>query len=353
MVEKANLSKSIELTLESTDKLIEQGKQIWLEADNLVFPAKYYQIENIAICGMGGSSLPAHILTSVFQTKVPVQIIEGYSLPAWCGPKTLVILSSYSGDTEETLSCAVHAEENQCVITGITTGGNLQKFFKGGDYPYLLIDPKNNPSQAPRLGLGYGIFGILKILSKLELLDKYDQPAIDRIVKDALENVQSNINNIKDKAKNIAPHLKNKFVVALVAEHLGGVARTLENQLNETAKTLCFYKHIPEANHNLIEGFSELQGDVAVILLRSSKYTARILRRMDITRDILEKNGFKTYVYEIESPVLVETPSLLEEALNTLMFSGNLSANLALEKNANPLDIPNIDNIKRELLGTY
>lgn len=353
MVEKGNLSKSIELTLESTDKLIDQGIQIWQEADVLVFPAKYYQIENIVVCGMGGSSLPAHILSSVFQTKVPLTIVEGYSLPSWAGPKTLVILSSYSGDTEETLSCAVHAEENQCVITGITTGGNLEKFLKGGAYPYVLIDPRNNPSEAPRLGLGYGIFGILKMLAKLELIDKYDQEATNNMVKTSLENVRNNLENIKNKARELAPNLKNKFVITLVAEHLGGVARTLENQLNETAKAFCFYKHLPEADHNLIEGFSELQDNVAVIFLKSQKYTARIQRRMDITKNILEKNGFKTYSYETEAPVLIETPSLLEEALNTLVFSGNLSADLAMEKNVNPLDIPNIDNIKRELLGTY
>jgi len=353
MIDKSNLSKSIELTLESTDKLITQGKQIWEEAESIVYPSKYYQIENIVVCGMGGSSLPAHIIESTFQTKVPLHIVEGYKLPSWAGPRTLVILSSYSGDTEETLSCAVHAEENQCVITGITTGGSLQKFLIGGNYPYCIINPTNNPSEAPRLGIGYGIFGLLKILSKLELIEKFDQATLDKTVLNSFENVQSNITTIKDKAQKMATNLKNKFIVTIVAEHLGGVGRTMENQLNETAKALAFYKHLPEANHNLVEGFSELQSEVAVIFLKSQKYTSRVLRRMDITKDILEKKGFATHMYEIESPVLLEAPTLLEETLNALIFSGNLSANLAMEKNVNPLDIPNIDNIKRELLGNY
>lgn len=350
MVDNGNLSKSIELTLESTDKLIEQGKQIWSDSEVVEFSNKYFNVDNIVICGMGGSSLPAHIISSIFQTKVPLHIVESYSLPSWAGSQTLVILSSYSGNTEETLSCGAHAEENQCLITGITTGGNLEKFFKSGDYPYIVINPTNNPSEAPRLGLGYGIFGILKILLKLDLIEKYEKTDLNNLIIKALNNSQNNIEIIKKSAKLIAPQLSGKFVITLVAEHLGGIARTMENQLNETAKAFCFYKHIPEANHNLIEGFYELQDKVFVIFLKSQKYTARIMRRMDITKDILEKNGYQTYTYEIEPPILAEPPSLLEEALNNLIFVSNLSAYLAIEKNVNPLDIPNIEIIKKQLM---
>jgi len=353
MHDNLNLSKSTELTLESIDKFILQGQQIWNQYNSLVFSSKYYQIENIIICGMGGSSLPAHILKSTFRTKLPLQIIEGYALPSWANEKTLVILSSYSGETEETLSCAVHAEENQCVITGITTGGKLEKFFTGGGYTFCKIDPVHNPSQAPRYSLGYGIFGILRILSKLELLERYDEQSLEKEVSKAFTNVTVSLPIIKQKSIDILANFKNKLIVVMVAEHLGGVGRTAVNLLNETSKAIAFYKHIPEANHNLIQGFTELKEHTAILFLRSQKYTARILRRMDITKKILDDNGYTTYVYQMDFPFLVEPPSLLEETLNNILFCANMSVNLAIEKQVNPLEIPIIDSIKRELLGSY
>ena len=347
------ISKSIELSYESVNNLVKQGEQIWNDYKELVYSSKYYQVENIVVCGMGGSSLPAHILKSAYNTRIPLQIVEGYTLPAWANEKTLVILSSYSGETEETLSCAVHAEENRCVITGITTGGSLEKFLSVGNYPFLKVDPKFNPSEAPRYGLGYGIFGILRILSKLELLEKCDYTNLEKDIKDTIENVNATIEGIKQKAIDVAPDFKDKFVVTMVAEHLGGVGRTSENILNETAKAMAFYKHIPEANHNLIQGFTQFKEDIVILFLRSQKYTARIQRRMDITQKIIEQNGYKTFMYQMDTPVLVENPSLFEETLNNIIFCANLSISIAKLKNVDPLEIPIIDNIKKELLGSY
>lgn len=338
-----NLSKNAMIALDSVENLMDQCLQAWKESRVIDFSDEYSQIENLVICGMGGSSLPAYIIKSVFPSRIPISITESYNLPNWAGPKTLISLSSYSGNTEETLSCAQQAKSRGCLITGVTSGGQLKEFLKIGGYPFYSFEPKYNPSGLPRFGIGYGVFGQLGILNKLCLIDKVGENDWDTQINDSIEHLRACNDEMKASATKLAKDVKEKILVIFAADHLEGNGQTFTNQVNETAKTLAFWVRLPSADHSLIEGFKRSQTPVAAIFIESKHYSSRMRERFRLTQEVIKKNGYNTYVYEVQEG----TP--IQEMLEALFFSSFFSVRLAIENSDDPLAIPSVDFIKSKL----
>lgn len=328
-----NLSKNVMIALDSVENLMDQCLQAWQESRAIDFSDEYFQIENLVICGMGGSSLPAYIIKSVFPSRVPISITENYNLPSWAGPKTLVFLSSYSGNTEETLSCAQQAKSRGCLITGVTSGGQLKEFLRIEGYPFYCFEPRYNPSGSSRFGIGYGVFGQLGILSKLQIVDKVGESDLNKQIK----------GETKASATKLAKDIKEKILVIFTADHLEGNGQTLANQVNETAKTLAFWVGLPNADHSLIEGFKKSQVPVAAIFIESKHYSSKMRERFRLTQEVIRKNGYNTYVYEVQKGTLIQ------EMLEVLFFSSFFSVQLSIENGNDPLAIPSVDFIKRKL----
>ncbi len=330
-----NYSNNTKIALDSVDNFSDQCSQAWQESRFVSFPDNYSEIENLVICGMGGSALPGYIIKSVFPSKVPLLVRESYDLPNWAGRKTLVLLSSYSGNTEEILSCAKQAKDRGCLITGMTSGGELEKFLNNDRYPFYSFEPRYNPSNLPRFGIGYKLFGQLGILNKLKI--------IDQVIENDFDNLKAYQNEIKDSAMKLAKEVKEKVLIVFTADHLVGNGRALANQINETAKTMAFQAILPSADHSLIEGFKKSEGSVAFIFIKSNNYSLRMQERFSLTRQVIEKEKFATYVYEVK-----ECP-LMQEIMETLLFSGFFSVGLAMERGNDPLAIPAVDFIKGNL----
>jgi len=342
-MEQDNLKKSLGIALDSVDGLIDQCYQAWQESHNVHFDKKYEKIENIVVCGMGGSSLPAHIISSVFNIKVPIYICETYTVPLWTGKNTLVILSSYSGNTEETLSCGAQAKERGCLIAGITSGGKLREFLDELHVPFYHFNPKFNPSKLPRFGIGYGIFGQLGLLSNLNLINDYSGEQLDLQLADSIKHLTLCFDSIVNSAQEFVNKANGDILVLFSSEHLKGNGHTFTNQINETSKTLSFCAELPEADHNLIEGLKKSQTGIIVLFIESQNYPVRILERFDITREIINEDGYKSYVYKVNKG------SLMQEMLEVLLFSSFSSVKLAEYNNTDPLAIPSIDYIKSKL----
>ncbi|MFA6982061.1 MAG: SIS domain-containing protein [Patescibacteria group bacterium] len=335
---------SVEIALSSVVGLGDQCLQSWQEARKTVFSSEYQNIRNIVVCGMGGSSTPAFVVNSVFKPAVPLYVCQGYTLPAWVDEHTLVVLSSYSGNTEETLSCAGEAKEKGCFLTGLCSGGKLADLFNELNIPHYQYDPKHNPSKMPRLGIGYGMFGLLGLLSSLNLIKGMSGDDLDSQLGSALKYVRANSDKIETSAQEFVDKFNSDAFMIFSAEHMKGNGIVFATQLNETSKRLAFASEVPELNHNLVVGLTKLQGSITPILFRSENYHPRVLYRFEITKEILDKAGYKSYVHKISNG------SLLQEMLETLVFSSYCSVLFAKKNDIDPLMIPTIDFIKGKLL---
>lgn len=325
----------------SVINLSKQCRQAWEETQGINFPDAYRNINNIVLCGMGGSAYAALIIKSLYNDSlsIPFELINGYNLPKYIDNNSLVLLSSYSGSTEEVLSCAEESLKRKAKIAGVCEGSKLGEFLKNNSLPSYIFDAKFNPSKQPRLGQGYMVFGHVGILNELGFLSLSNDN-----VKSAISFLENNNNQIEQFAKDAVDSLIEKIPIIVAAEHLSGNAHILRNQFNETAKNFASYSIIPELNHHLMEGLSHPQEKILTFLLfKSSLYSPVIQKRFQLTREVIEKNGVK--VAEID----ILGDNVLEQMLYALAFGGYLSFYLGITYGHDPSLIPWVSWFKEKL----
>lgn len=325
----------------STGMFIAQCRQIWQDAKNISFPSEYKDIKNVVICGMEGSAFGAHIALSLLKDslKVPSVLNSNYNLPAFVDQNSLVILTSYSGSTEETLNSANEALAKKAKITGLTTGKKLGDFLKTNNLPSLIFDPVNNPSGQPRLAPGYSVLGTIALLNKIGLVSFEDQT-----IENALKEVKKLEENIKKQAKETAHEIFGRIPVILAAEFLEGNAHIIRNQFNETAKSFSAFAEIPELNHHLMEGLKNPPDKkLTVLFLVSNLYSDPVKKRIMLTKDVVLKNNVPVLEYQAKGK------DKLTQALHTLSFGGYLTLYLSILYGQDPSVIPWVDYFKQQL----
>jgi glucose/mannose-6-phosphate isomerase len=155
-------------TIGSTEKLADQMEAAWHQVQNIEVPADYSSVSNIVFCGMGASIYGALVFKALAgeNNKYPTEYVSDYHLPKFVNNNTLVVLTSYSGTTEEVLSCAHEALEMGAKMHILTKGGPLSEFAKEHNIPSYIFDGVLNPAGVPRLGNGYTILGLRQIYKK-------------------------------------------------------------------------------------------------------------------------------------------------------------------------------------------
>lgn len=325
----------------STELFAKQCEQIWKEGEKLLFPSEYQEIENIVICGMGGSAYGGHIVFSLYkdELKIPLYINTDYHLPAFVSEKTLVLLTSYSGSTEEVLSCAKEAFEKSAKVIGLTSGGELGKLLKTQYVPSLIFDPFNNPSGQPRLGYGYIVLGTIAILSRMELITINEDE-----VHQMISELKKNTDTIKEKAIESAQKIVNTIPVLFASEFLYGNSHIIRNQFNETSKSFSAFSPIPELNHHLMEGLQNPPDKkLSILFITSNLYSHSIKKRIELTQDVVSKNNIPFLEYEVQGS------SKLSQVFNALSFGGYLTLYLAFLYGLDPSLIPWVDYFKEQL----
>ncbi len=336
--------------LTSISDLSNQIKQSWEEVSTLHFGKLYAGVQNIVVAGMGGSALGGRIVDSLFndRLRVPLEIETSYHLPNYVNSKTLVILSSYSGNTEETIAAANNAVSKKAQVFIVTTGGKLAELAKEEDLISYVFRPTYNPSNQPRMGLGYSLGVILAILGKNNFVTVTEEE-IKETTKTAEEFIHEfgvRISESKNVAKSIAKSLHNKIINLMASEHLSGVAWAFKNQINENSKTFSTFFEISESNHHLLEGLkypTSLREKAIFFLIESPHYYERIIKRYPITLDVIEKNGGKGLIYKTTSK------TKLGEVVEILVLGSYISFYLAMLNDINPSPIPWVDYFKERL----
>lgn len=334
----------------SINLLGEQCGQVWNEVLNMSFGPAYRQAKNIVFSGMGGSSLGAYVIKSLYglEMSVPFEIVNDYHLPRYVDNKTLVLLGTYSGTTEETLSCADEALQKRAMITGFTVGSNLGEFFSKNKISYFHINPTYNPSNQPRLGTGYTMFSQVAILNVLGYLtiSQTDVEEMIGVLQIGKRKYGIETKSDKNEAKQLAKELVDCIPIIVTAEFLTYVGRVMRNQINECAKSFAAYHEIPELNHHLMEGLTnpKINKDILRFLFYStSLYSERIRKRVEITKKVVEKQGIPFFEF------IPQAKSKLAQAFECIQFGAYTNYYMAMHYGVDPSKIPWVDAFKAEL----
>ncbi len=303
-------------------------------------------IRNIVVSGLGGSAIGGDLLRSYLsgEIKAPIAVSRHYFLPQYVNDKSLVIISSYSGNTEETISSHKDATKRKTKILCITSGGAVKAFAKQKKQPFIEI-PGGLP---PRAALGYSFFPTLIALSKLGLIRSKKNEIKETIaLLQEKSAVYANYEAEHNPALELAMQLHGKLpVIYSSADRFDTVNVRWRGQFSENAKMLAYGNVFPELNHNEIVGW-EAQKDVMknihVVILRDREDYARVQLRMEITKSIIGE--FADGITEVHS----EGKSLLARMFSLLYLGDWASFYLAMLNNIDPTPVKKIDFLKSEL----
>jgi len=339
--------------LDSISLFPKQSAQAWEETSALTFPDEYRKVKNVVVCGMGGSRFTPKTIKELFRDRIrtPYVLVEDYTLPGFVGPETLVILSSYSGTTEEVIACGNDALKRNAKVTAVSLGGSLKDMSRAHGFLGYFFDPIHNPCGQPRVGGGYMLFGHIGVLSACGLLNIENSEvvrAIDHASKTAISFAAANP-EMKNPAKQIANALYDTHPFIITSEFLRGFGNGFANQINENAKMISDYRHIPELNHHLMEGLSypdSLHKNGLFVFITSPLYSPPVQKRYRITMDVVKKQHVKT----MEIPI--QAKDKLAAVLESFTISGYATFYLAARYHADPVTVPWVDYFKAELAKT-
>ena len=294
-------------------------------------------IRNIVICGMGGSGIGGRIVAQWIQNycSIPVLTVQDYSLPAFVNQNSLVIGSSYSGNTEETLFALEDAKTKGAAIIGICSGGALAEFCKSNNYQYVLV-PGGNP---PRTALAFSLVQ----LSNIFLQFGYAHPAILNEISNGKKLIDSDLEYIKMEAMRVAKQLQKRTVAVYAGSEYEGITIRAKQQLNENSKELCWQHVIPEMNHNELVGWGGGDNRYACLFIQTGDLSVRNQKRFEIS---VERTKSKTDRVEIIS---AKGTSPVEKSIYLIHLIDWISLYLSDLKNGDPIEIEIIDYLKAEL----
>lgn len=295
------------------------------------------EIQNIVVTGLGGSGISGTILSELVQDECPVPIIvnKDYFLPEFVNAHSLVIISSYSGNTEETLSAMQQAIAKQAQIVCVTSGGEVKTLAEKHHYDTILI-PGGNP---PRSCIGYSLVQLLKILQ------------FNGLVKtDFLAQVASSITlldkereAIKAESKEIANALFQKIPVIYSLGSCEGITVRFRQQINENSKMLCWHHALPEMNHNELVGWTERNDSLAVVTFRTSYDYERTVKRYEICKPLFAKYSASV------TDIVAKGNSKLEQYVYLIHIGDWISVDLADLKQVDAVEVNVITSLKNEL----
>ena len=327
-------------------QLPQQLREAWQKSSEFTLPANFASIDKIIVCGMGGSAIGAELLRKFASSSAkPVILVHrDYDLPASVDSKTLIIASSYSGNTEETLSSFTQAMDKDCPKMAITTGGKLKDLAQTRRIPVFTIDYVCQP----RAALGYSFIPLISLLARLGFIEgksAWIEEAVQTL-EALLDKLAENVPTSRNSAKQLAQRLFGKLIVIYGAGILSPVAQRWKGQFNENSKTWAFYETFSELNHNSVVGYEfpkEMADNTFVILLRSPSLHPRILARYQITSEILQKAKVKHEIIDSQGK------EKLAQMMSLVFLGDWTSYYLAMLNQVDPTPVKMISYLKERL----
>ena len=306
----------------------------------------YQKPGNIIVAGLGGSAIGGDLLKDWAKTQlsVPIEVSREYQLPAYANKKTLVFITSYSGDTEETLSSFLDALKRKCMIYCISSGGALLKYAQKHKVPYLQV-PGGMP---PRAALPYMLVPLLVYLQKAGLVKGVKEELSETF--SLLEKICKENAPEKPTVENFSKHLAQTIGESTPVIYGFGfyrsVAQRFKQQFNENSKSAAKWEYFPELDHNEIVGW-EGRGEqckwFSVIFIRDIDEPAEIESRIETTKQIMERRGL--IMLDLEA----QGKSSLAKMVSTIVVGDFTSIYLAVFHGMDPTPVKTINTLKDTL----
>jgi glucose/mannose-6-phosphate isomerase len=306
---------------------------------------RYSKPENIIVAGMGGSAIGGELLKDWARDKaqVPIEVSRAYALPAYANEKSLVLVVSYSGETEESLSAFLDAVKRNCMIFCVSSGGSLLEFAEKLKVPYLRV-PSGMP---PRAALPYLFVPLIKLLEKMKMVSRVSEDlseAITLLARISDENAPQKY--AKDNfAKTLALGINGAVPVVYGFGIYRGVAQRFKQQFNENSKVPSKWEFFSELNHNEIMGW-EKAGKLAkcfsIVFIRDKNESDEIRNRIETTKVLMQpaSKGFEVWS---------RGSSALAKMLSTVCVGDFTSVYLAVLRNVDPTPVSSIALLKEKM----
>ena len=309
---------------------IEIGQSASLAPNNRTF-------KNVLICGLGGSGIGGSIVSQLIgkEANIPVIVNKDYSAPGFVDEHTLLILCSYSGNTEETIMMWEALKDSNAETACITSGGKLVEIAEEHGYNLIKI-PDGMP---PRAALGFSFPQLFFVLNHYGIVD--DSFVAELFSSIALLDREEEA--IRSGAKALAQNLMGKIPVIYSDAWFEGVAIRFRQQINENSKMLCWHHAIPEMNHNELVGWRQKNDQLAVVIFRNESDFFRTQKRMDINKGVF--SNYTPNIHEIHSKGSNE----LERSLYLIHFGDWVSYYLAELQGIDSVEVDVITHLKGEL----
>jgi glucose/mannose-6-phosphate isomerase len=305
----------------------------------------YPKPENVIVAGMGGSAIGGELLKDYArsQAPIPIEVNKDYQLPAYASQLSLVVVVSYSGDTEESLSAFLDAQHRKCMIFCVSSGGSLLEFAEKLNVPHLRV-PAGMP---PRAASPYLLVPQLILLEKMGLISGVAE-GLDEAIK-LLEKVSRE--NAPEKpsktnlAKLVASGINGTIPVVYGFGIYRSVAQRWKQQFNENAKVPAKWEFFPELNHNEIVGWEKvgtLAQQFSTVFLRDKNEPAEVRSRIEITKTLMPKASKHFEVWS-------QGKSTLAKMLSTILVGDFASVYLAVKRGVDPTPVQTITTLKQKL----
>lgn len=288
-----------------------------------------FRPSGVVIAGMGGSAIPGDILRDWLDPPFPLEVCRGYHPPGWISPNCLVIAISYSGETEETLSCVRGARERGARLAGVGSGGTLQEELR--DCPFIRV-PSGLPSRA---AFPYLFFSTVRILEEAGIIEKREE------IGEALGVLRSSREKLSEESRKLAGRLLGRLPFIYTPPRFYSVGLRMKTQLNENSKIPAKVEAFPELCHNEIVGLRGTPQNVAFLLVRDRLEEERITIRVDFLKGLLRGKEM--------AEIWGEGKGLLARMLSVLYFGDFLSYHLAGLRGVDPSPVEEISELKKEL----
>jgi glucose/mannose-6-phosphate isomerase len=338
-----------EQMLARTGELGTELVRAWDAAEDLALPAGAEGAANVVVAGMGGSATAADYFVALCgeSAEIPVSVVRGYTLPNYVAEHSLVVVSSFSGNTEESLSCYDDAWKRGASIIVLTTGGQLAERAASDGAAIWLIHYRSQPRAAIahglgpllRLGVSLGLCSVDR--GELEAVARLHGNFVSQLVGPAVPAVQNG-------AKQLAEALHGRIPLVIGAEHLAPVASRFKNQVAENGKALGAADILPEADHNLVVGLAtgeQAAKCLSLVTLESAIYHERTQRRFDVTTQLFEETGIPVHRLQVVGS------RVLEQLFIGTAWGDYVSCYLAFLNGQDPSPVPQIDRLKAALSG--